>query len=747
MSLFEFLTTNGTRERGAYKKRAKNKNLGYFLQQRNEKPHNSIAMVPKSRDSQFIESSVEVRKRGVWTERQNLVDVSATSDKMNGAFSTYWQKKRKRLLNFRRGKSLNAILSTPQIEQISPIEQEVNHNLAMSSIALGLTSLGALFYSPLTFVSIPLLVYGQLKVFKSIYITLFKERRVATALVDGLAGFGPLIMGSYFASSLTCTLYFLSKKLITKTEDHSRKSLINLFGTEPRFIWIQKACPDGGRDNIEVEIPFDRLSIGDILVAHAGETIPVDGTIVHGRASIDQRTLTGESQPYDATIGDSAFASTIVLSGQVHIQVEKAGIDTAAAQIGEILNHTADFTSSIQSRGEKVIDQGAVPTLIFSALALPVLGAAQAVAVLYAAFGYHMKIAAPLSVLNFLRIASQNGILIKDGRSLELLSQIDTFVFDKTGTLTEEVPTIATTYTCNNHDENNVLTYAAAAEYKQTHPIAQAIQQEAHRRKLMVLAINDAKYEVGYGLKVQVGDTQTTPSVLVRVGSARFMEMEGIMIPAEIRKIEATCHAQGHSFVYVALDNQLGGAIELRPTIRPEAKHIISQLRKRNISIYIISGDHEKPTRKLAESLGIDHYFAEVLPQDKAKLIEQLQEQGKSVCFVGDGINDSIALKKANVSISLSGASTIATDTAGIILMDGSLKSLIQLLDIAKELDTNLKTSTMMTILPGLMCVGGIFFFHYGILSSIILYNTALVFSVSNSMYPLLKHKREQSNG
>ena len=547
-------------------------------------------------------------------------------------------------------------------------EQEINHYMAFSGLSLALTTAGALFYPPLTVASIPVLLYMATNFFKWQYNMMFKEKRVGAALIDFMTVTGTLATGHYFAASLTYVLLCVSRKLLIKTEDHSRKSLINVFGTEPRFIWIQ-------RDGSEVEIPFEGLSIGDIVVAHAGETIPVDGTIVTGRALVDQRTLTGESQPVEKAIGDTAFASTVVLSGQVHIQVEKAGKETVAAQIGDILNHTADFTSTIQSRGEKVIDRGAVPTLGFSAFALPVLGTAQAVAVLYASFGYHMRIAAPISVLNFLRIASQNGVLIKDGRSLELLSEIDTIVFDKTGTLTEEVPTVGTIYTCHDYGENDVLTYAAAAEYKQTHPIAQAIQQEAHSRELIVPSISEAKYEVGYGLKVLVGGTLAKQGVLVRVGSARFMSMEGITIPADIKKIEAACHAEGNSFVYVALDNQLGGAIELRPTVRPEAKKLTRALRKRHISIVIISGDHEKPTKKLAESLGIDHYFAEVLPQDKAQLIEQLQEKGKSVCFVGDGINDSIALKKANVSISLCGASTIATDTAGIILMDGRFAS------------------------------------------------------------------------
>ena len=228
--------------------------------------------------------------------------------------------------------------------------------------------------------------------------------------------------------------------------------------------------------------------------------------------------------------------------------------------------------------------------------------------------------------------------------------------------------------------ENELLTFAAAAEllcplgYKQTHPIALAIRQEASNRELNLPSVHESEVEVGYGLKVRV-DFRANGEKLIRIGSGRFMEMEGIGLPAGYEKMEEESHAQGHSLVYVAINDQLGGAIELVPTIRPEAKAIITSLRQRNISIVIISGDHEKPTQKLAEELGIDNYFAETLPENKASLIANLQEEGRKVCFVGDGINDGVALKKANVSISLRGASTVATDTAGIILMDGRFAS------------------------------------------------------------------------
>jgi len=232
---------------------------------------------------------------------------------------------------------------------------------------------------------------------------------------------------------------------------------------------------------------------------------------------------------------------------------------------------------------------------------------------------------------------------------------------------------------------------------------------------------------------------------LIQVGSIRFMEMEKITLPEEIRNIISDCHDAGHSLVMVAIDNQLVGAIELHATIRPEAKQIIKDLQQRKMSIYIISGDHEKPTQRLAKELGIDNYFADTLPENKASLIEQLSNAGKVVCFVGDGINDSIALKKAHVSISLRGASTIATDTAQIILMDESLKHLSQVFSLADHLDQNLNTGLVTTIVPGIITIGGVFLTHMGIIGSIVVFNIGLLAGVTNSMWPLVKYHNKKS--
>jgi Cu2+-exporting ATPase len=222
--------------------------------------------------------------------------------------------------------------------------------------------------------------------------------------------------------------------------------------------------------------------------------------------------------------------------------------------------------------------------------------------------------------------------------------------------------------------------------------------------------------------------------------------MEGISISESMEALWVQCSTTGHSLVLVACGEQLIGAVELRATVRAEARQVLGELRRhgRIRTFYLISGDHELPTRKLAQELGIDHYFAETLPEAKAALIAQLQAEGRFVCFVGDGINDSIALKKSQVSVSLRGASAVATDTAQIILMDGTLKHLNQLFVLAQQYDTNAKIGFATQLIPMGVGMGGALFAHVGLSTTILLGYGGLLVGVLNSLLPLLLHRWQQ---
>ena len=361
--------------------------------------------------------------------------------------------------------------------------------------------------------------------------------------------------------------------------------------------------------------------------------------------------------------------------------------------------------------------------------------------------GIDMILLEPLTLLNYLNLASRHDILVKDGRSLELLHQVDTIIFDKTGTLTLEQSEVKTIHLCSDTgrvpplDEDTVLTYAAAAEQCQGHPIAKAILSAAEARGLTLPIVQDADYALGYGLRVWLLDEHQTIGPQIRVGSARFMDMESVTIPAEVAAIQTASEALGHSLVMVAVDDTLVGVIELQPTIRPEAAEVIAALHARNLETVIISGDQEALTRTLANELGIERYFANVLPEEKAAFVEKLQAAGQTVCFIGDGMNDAIALKKAEISISLRGATTVVTDTAQIILMGQTLRNVPKLLDLSRELERNLKTSLYLVTVPCCFVIGSVFFLHAGIPLAVTAYTATFAAGVGNAMSPMFRHR------
>jgi Cu2+-exporting ATPase len=650
---------------------------------------------------------------------------------------------KKKLKNRTRGESKNFIkqkalqlekqhgLSTYKRE-ISDEEKATNKHLAISGTALAMAIAGTVLYPPLRLLSGIIALYAILPVFKNAKYAIFKERRVSIFILDSIAVTVGLIYCNFIAMAISITFYHAAKKLHLKTKDKAKRSLVNTLGQQPGKVWIVK-------DGAEIQVLFESLQHGDIIAINAGEHIPVDGVIVKGISSVDQHILTGESRPAEQSKGDRVFASTIVISGSIHIKVEKTGEETVAAAIGKILDATAEFETPLSSQGQKIADRSVIPFMTFGLISYPLVGINGMFAVMLSDFCSVMRLVSPIGMLNYIRITSRKGILIKDGRSLEHLNRVDTVLFDKTGTLTTEKPNIEKIYTFNNAKEEKVLICAAAAEYRQNHPMALAILEEAEKRGIKPPEIDEACYKTGYGISVTM-DRET-----ILVGSHRFMDMEGIKIPESFDQVLKTGLDEGKTFVYAAADNKLIGAIKFAPAIRAEAPQVIENLKQRNISIYIISGDHEGPTKSIAQELGIENYFAEVLPDDKAKIVEQLQKKGKRVCFVGDGINDSIAMQKADVSVSVSGASTVAADAAHVVLMDQTLKKLPDLLDISHDFQNNVKDAFYAVCAPGFLGTGGVFFAGFSVLAMNILFSTSIAAGILVTMLPVLKTDKSES--
>jgi Cu2+-exporting ATPase len=604
--------------------------------------------------------------------------------------------------------------------------------LALCTVSIPLAGVTQFAMPALLPVSAALFAYTSFPSFRRAYDVLTKERRLGVDVLDSIVVLGCLASLQVFPGAILAWCLAFGRFLVRRTEDSSKKLLLGAFGKQPRYVWL---VPNGKLgDDIEIRVPLDRLEKGDVVVVHTGEVVPVDGIIVDGLAMIDQHALTGESSPAEKGVGDRVFASTIMVAGKMYVAVEKSGSETATAQIAQILNDTAGYKLASQHRGEQLADKAVIPTLALGTLAWATIGSHGAVAALNSDLGTGIRMAAPLGMLSTLALCAQKGILVKDGRALDLLCEVDTVLFDKTGTLTRERPEVGRMIATNGFKPLQILRFAAAAERRFHHPIALAILQKAQELGLRLPSTDTTQYKVGYGIAVGIDGRR------VRVGSRRFMEMEGVPLTPEVEAVLDDAHREGHSIVMIAVDNELGGALELRASIRPEVSGIVRGLRERGIKhIAIISGDHEAPTRKLAEELGMDRYFAQVLPADKADYVEQLQREGRKVCFVGDGINDAIALKKANVSISLRGATSIATDTAHVVFMEQGLGKLCELRDIARDLERNVRNSWIMILVPNIACVVGVFTLGFGIGASVVTNNVAALGALGNGLWPMRK--------
>ncbi|OQX16384.1 MAG: hypothetical protein BWK73_04085 [Thiothrix lacustris] len=605
-------------------------------------------------------------------------------------------------------------------------EADINRRLGYSLANAKLAILGTIIYPPLAWLSAAGLITIMLPMAKRNLRVLLEEKRLKYRLVATLSIYSALAAGYFITSSLMAVVVFAAFKLAARTEAQSQTNLMQTFALQPpATVWVQHA------DGIETQIAFNILHSGDIIVLSAGQTIPVDGCITEGMATIDQHVLTGEAQPVEKTVGDSVYANTLLLTGKVYVRVEQTGNDTAAAQIGKILGSMASHKLEHEARSEQLADKLTIPVLAASGLAFVTVGPAGAAAVLNSGFGSTLFFSGPLSMLSHLNLASHHGILVKDGRSLEKLHEVDTVAFDKTGTLTLEQPEVSHIHCCADWQETDVLTFAALAEYRQTHPVAKAILTAAEQQGLALIEPDDAAYAVGFGVQVNHQDKT------IQVGSQRFMQQAEVAIPAMMATVKAHCQESGNSLIFVAVNGQLAGALELQAQLRPETVELVAKLHQRGLKLCILSGDHRQPTEHLARRLGIDDVFAEVLPEGKADKIRELQDAGRTVCFVGDGINDVIALQQADVSVSLRGATTVATDGAQIVLMNQSLQQLDQLFEIAEGFNKNLDQTMRMAYIPGTVLIGGVFLLHFGMTAALVLYGGGVAAAMNKALSPM----------
>ncbi len=589
--------------------------------------------------------------------------------------------------------------------------------------ALGLAAGGVFLLPALRVAALVPLLWNLGPTLRKALGRLTRGERWASTLVEVGGLLGTLVLGYVGLTAITGVMLEVAAWLVAQTEDRSRRRLIDVIESLPARVWVE-------RDGFELELPLGQVSQGDVVVLDAGQLLPIDGTVLSGLGRFDECNLTGESLPVERGPGSTVRAATVLLQGRVRVRVQSTGEATLSRQIGAILENSRDYRRELEARGQQVVEQGAIPTLGLAAGACVLAGPTAAVAMTYAGFGYSMRYMAPLAVLGFAEQASHRAVLIKDGRALELLSRVDTVLFDKTGTLTTDALQIERVVPSGALSESELLALAASAEYRQHHPIARAIHNAARRLGLSVREPEDTALTLGAGL------VTTLDGGMILVGNQRLLIEVGIPISPKLQAFEEACTARGHSLVFVAWNDDLVGAIELSAILRPEAAAVVSALKQRGLDVAIVSGDRPGPTREVAARLGIEMHSGSVLPADKAQAVARLQAQGRTVCFVGDGLNDAIALRQADVAISLRGASTLALDSAPIILLDNDLRGLLHALELSQQLDDNLTMGTALSIVPGGLAALGILSGAFSLAAAIAWYNLSFFLGLGNALRP-----------
>jgi Cu2+-exporting ATPase len=395
------------------------------------------------------------------------------------------------------------------------------------------------------------------------------------------------------------------------------------------------------------------------------------------------------------------------------------------------------YETKIQNHAEKFADRLVAPSLITTGLLfLPTLNLAQLAALLTVDFGTGIRVSAPTAVLSCMISAASNGILIKGGSYLEKLVQSDTIVFDKTGTLTTGIIRVEDLITFNGFEDMEMLSFAATAELQMTHPIAEAVVAHAEQIGVALRTRDDVKYAVGRGVQSVVEGRATL------VGSPRLMRENAVDLSPEAQAVADKLIDAGKACLYVAIDGQLAGIISFRDQVRPEAKHMIDELHRVGVKqVVMLTGDVKRVAIPVADSLGIDLCIAEMLPEQKAEVIIDLKEKGHTVAFVGDGINDSVALSYADIGFSVNTGADITKETAGVILLNDNLNSIPKAFEISKQTVRLIKENYRIVSVFNVAAYGLAAVMLASPVMTTLISNGSAVVACINGMKPLIKMK------
>ncbi|NLM85690.1 MAG: copper-translocating P-type ATPase [Clostridiales bacterium] len=510
----------------------------------------------------------------------------------------------------------------------------------------------------------------------------------AAAVIYSLFGVWDIYRGDhhgvhrlYFESAgVIITLILLGKTLEAISKGRTGEAVRKLMGLKPRTALLIK-------DGEEKEIPIDEVETGDILLVKPGGGIPVDGVVIKGTSAADESMLTGESMPVDKKPGDTVFAATVNATGALHIQATKVGEDTALAKIIHLVEEAQGSKAPIAALADKVSGIF-VPVVVAIAIIAGIawyVGTRDLsfaltifISVLVIACPCALGLATPTAIMVGTGKGAQQGILIKSGEALETAHHLDTIVLDKTGTLTMGQPHVTDILPVFGQTEDSLLTLAASAELGSEHPLGQAIIQHAKERNLNLLDTTDFKAVSGRGLQTTL-DGQT-----ILAGNQQWMAENDIDIKTMVHDANLLA-SQGKTPMYFASKGKLLGLVAVADVLKPSSAIAVKALQDLGLRVIMLTGDHERTARAIANEAGISQVIAQVLPGDKAGKIKQLQQEGRRVAMVGDGINDAPALVQADVGIAIGSGTDVAMESADIVLMHSDLMDVPKAIGLSRR--------------------------------------------------------------
>ena len=560
------------------------------------------------------------------------------------------------------------------------------------------------------------------------------EQRLNIDFLDLAAITITTLQGNFLNPALMIGLIEFGEAIREQSARSSKRQALDLLSSLQKQVWVE-------RNGEELQIDIQDVQHDEIVVVYPGDQVPVDGHIVKGRALIDEQKLTGESMPVLRKKGQTVYASTLVREGQIHIRAERLNTETRAGLIMQVIQDAPVHDTRIGNYAATIADRMVLPTLFLSAAVFAVTrNPARAASVLTLDFATGIRVSVPTTVLAALSYAARRGILIRSGRTLEQLAKVDAVVFDKTGTLTQGEAVVVSVETVNDATcAREMLTLAAAAEQRLTHPVAEAIVRYAQAQGVIIPNRGKWDYRIGQGVRAEIDGR------VILVGSRHFLEDAGIDL-ATLHEQYRTLLSSEHSVIYVACDGALHGAIAYRDPLRPESREVVLSLRQSDgMEVHLLTGDNHRVAAAVALELGIaeTHTYAEAFPEQKVAVVKGLHAEGKTVAFVGDGINDSPALAYADVSVSFAGGSEVARETADVVLMENSLQGLPEAIAIARQAMQLIHQNTALVAVPNLSAM--LLAVTIGIppLSATIVNNGSTIVAGLNGLRPLLTKDKD----